>query len=268
MELFNEVWFFQEIIRPLLDIAILSIILYQLYKLLIQTRAVQLIKGALFLLILYVIAFFFKLETLLWIMNSLATVIVIVIAIVFQPELRTIFSRIGRGDWFRLSSRANPEQIETVISAMEVLGSRNRGALIVFPRQVGIKNLIDNGTRLNADLSSSLIITIFGHDTPLHDGALVIQSGKLVSAGCFLPLSEQVDIRRSFGTRHRAALRTAEDTDAVVLVLSEETGALSLAYDANLYYDLSSREIEKTLKNLLGVTGESAEEREGIADED
>ncbi|MFW6343561.1 MAG: TIGR00159 family protein, partial [Sediminispirochaetaceae bacterium] len=139
MELFKDVWFFQELIRPLLDITILSIILYQLYKLLIQTRAVQLIKGALFLLILYVIAFFFKLETLLWIMNSLATVIVIVIAIVFQPELRTIFSRIGRGDWFRLSSRANPEQIETVISAMEVLGSRKRGALIVFPRQVGVK---------------------------------------------------------------------------------------------------------------------------------
>jgi diadenylate cyclase len=267
MELFKDVWFVREIVRPVLDIAILSILFYQLYKLLIQTRAVQLIKGALILVFLYAVAFFLKLETLLWIMNGLATVIVIIIAIVFQPELRTIFSRIGRGEWFRLSSRANPEQIDTVISAMEVLGSRRRGALIVFPRQVGVKNLIDNGTRLNAELSSSLLITIFGHDTPLHDGAVVVQSGRLVAAGCFLPLSEQVDIRRSFGTRHRAALGTAEDTDAVILVLSEETGALSLAYDANLYYDLSSREIERTLKNLLGISGESAEEREDIADE-
>ncbi len=264
MELFKDVWLVREVIRPFLDIAILAFLIYHLYNLIAQTRAIQLVKGALFLGLVYGVAFFLNLETLLWILNGLATVLVIIMAIVFQPELRTIISRLGRGEWLRLSSRANPEQIETVISAMEVLASRKRGALVVFPRQVGVKNLIDNGTRLNAELSSSLLITIFGYDTPVHDGAVVIQSGKLVAAGCFLPLSEQVDIRRSFGTRHRAALGMAEDTDAVVLVLSEETGALSLAYDANLYYDLSSGETERTLKNLLGVSGESAEESEEI----
>ncbi len=265
MDLFNDVWFVEKIIRPFLDIAILSFLFYQIYKLIAQTRAVQLFKGALFLLLIYAVAFFFHLDTLLWIINSLATVLVIVIAIVFQPELRAMFTRIGRGELFRFSSRANAEHIETVINALEVLAGRKRGALIVFPRQVGLKNLIDNGTRLNADLSSSLLITIFGYDTPLHDGAVVVQSGKLISAGCFLPLSEQVDIRRSFGTRHRAALGMAEETDAVILVLSEESGALSLAYDANLYYDLSSKEVTRTLRNLLGVSGESAEESEDIS---
>jgi diadenylate cyclase len=253
-----------KVLRPVLDIAILSFLFYQIYRLIAETRAVQLFKGAFFLLMIYGVAFFFHLQTLLWIIDSLATVLVIMIAIVFQPELRAMFTRIGRGELFNFSSRAHAAHIETVINALEVLAGKKRGALIVFPRQVGIKNLIDNGTRLNADLSSSLLITIFAYDTPLHDGAVVVQSGKLISAACFLPLSEQLDIRRSFGTRHRAALGMAEDTDAVVLVLSEETGALSLAYDANLYYDLSSKEVSRSLRNLLGVSGESAEESEEI----
>ncbi len=265
MELLNDIWVIDRILRPFLDIAILSFLFYQIYKLISETRAVQLFKGAFLVLLIYAVAFFFNLQTLLWIINSLATVLVIMVAIVFQPELRTMFTRIGRGDIFGFTSRANAEHIETVINALEVLAGRKRGALIVFPRQVGIKNLLDNGTRLNADLSSSLLITIFAFDTPLHDGAVVVQSGKLLSAACFLPLSEQVDIRRSFGTRHRAALGMAEDTDAVILVLSEETGALSLAYDANLHYDLSSKEVGRTLRNLLGVGGESAEESEDIS---
>ncbi|HDQ13451.1 MAG TPA: TIGR00159 family protein [Sediminispirochaeta sp.] len=265
MDYFRDIWFIENVFRPLLDVGILSFLIYQIYRLIAQTRAVQLLKGAFFLLIIYAVAFFFHLETLLWIMHSLATVLVIVVAIVFQPELRAIFTRIGRGDLFKLSTGANVEHIETVVNALEVLAGRKRGALIVFPRQVGLKNLIDNGTRLNAELSSSLIITIFGYDTPLHDGAAVVQGGRLISAGCFLPLSEQIDIRRSFGTRHRAALGMAEETDSVILVLSEETGALSLAYDANLHYDLSAKEVSRTLRNLLTAGGESAEDSEDIS---
>jgi diadenylate cyclase len=248
-----------ELLRLLFDISILAFLLYQLYMILAETRAIQLLKGALFLAIIYAIAFFLNLETLLWIMNSLATVIVIIIAIVFQPELRNIFTRIGRGEWFSGRSRAKPEQLDTVINAVEILAVRRRGALIIFPRKVGIKNLIDQGTRLNADLSSSLLLTIFGHDTPLHDGAVIVSGGKLLSAGCFLPMSEQTDIRRSFGTRHRAALGMAEDTDAVVLVVSEESGAISLAYDANLQYDLSSREVTRILRDLLESPSDSEE---------
>ncbi|MBT3274858.1 MAG: TIGR00159 family protein [Spirochaetales bacterium] len=249
-----------EYIRPILDILILSFIVYYVYKILVQTRAIQLVKGAFLIAIIYAIAVFLQLSTLLWIMNSLVTVLVIIIAIVFQPELRSIFTKIGQSEWFRFSSKHRPYQLDSVLNAVEILAGRRRGCLIVFARRVGLKNVLDTGTRLNADLSTSLILTIFGHETPLHDGAVVVQYGTVVAAGCFLPLSEQADIRRSFGTRHRAALGMVENTDAVVLVVSEESGAMSLAYDANLYYDLAPAEIRDTMRSLLDLhAGKEAE---------
>lgn len=251
MELLNRFWIFREIIRPGLDILVLAVLMYQVYQILVQTRAIQLVKGAFLIALVYVLAFFLELDTLLWILNGLVTVLVIVIAIVFQPELRNIFTRIGTGDWFRLTGRSKPVQIETVLNAVEILSGRRRGALIVFTRRIGLKNIIDTGTKVGGELSSSLLLSIFAFDTPLHDGAVIIQGGKLNAAGCFLPLSEQSDIRRSFGTRHRAALGLAEETDAVILVVSEETGSISLAYDANLYYDLSAKELRRSLKQLI-----------------
>lgn len=267
MDFFDNKWIVTEVIRPFLDIGILSFLIYQVYKILVQTRAVQLIRGAFVVGIFYLAAFTLKLDTILWIMNRLATVLVVIIAVVFQPELRSIFIRVGRGEWFRVSHTAKSFHVDTVINAVEVLSNRKRGALIVFPRRVGIKNIIETGTKINAEISSSLILTIFGHDTPLHDGAIIIQTGRIVSAGCFLPLSEQVDIRRSFGTRHRAALGIAEDTDSVTLVVSEETGALSLSYDANLYYDLGTKELKKRLTRLLNFPDEEEEEMEVLEDE-
>jgi len=263
MEWLSKFWIFSDIIRPVLDIGILSFLIYRIYQILAQTRAIQLIKGAFLLAFIYAVTFFLKLDTMLWLMNRLATVIVIIIAIVFQPELRNIFMRIGQGRWFQFTSSAKPYHIDSVLNAVEVLAGSRRGCLIVFIRKVGIKNIIDTGTRINADLSTSLILTTFGHNTPLHDGAMIIQGGKILSAGCFLPLSEQPDIRRSFGTRHRAALGLAEVSDAVILIVSEETGAISMAYDANLFYDLSIDEIRKNLKTLLNFGEESEEEVEG-----
>ena len=267
MDLFENVRLVTNVIRPFLDIGILAFLIYQVYKILVQTRAVQLIRGAFIVSILYLAAYSFQLDTILWIMNRLGTVLIIIIAVVFQPELRSIFIRVGRGEWFKLSHNARPFHVDTVINAVEVLSNRRRGALIVFPRRVGIKNIIESGAKINAEISSSLILTIFGYDTPLHDGAIIVQSGKIISAGCFLPLSEQVDIRRSFGTRHRAALGIAEDTDSVTLVVSEETGALSLSYDANLYYDLGTKEIKKRLTRLLNFPDEGSDEMEEAIDE-
>jgi len=258
MEKLNQFWVFKDLIRPLLDIAILSFLIYQMYKILIQTRAMQLLKGAMLIVMIYAAAFILELDTLRWIMNALATVLVIVLAVVFQPELRSIFTKIGQRDWFKSSSGAKPRQIESVLNAVDVLAGRRRGALIVFSRKMGLKNITDTGTLLDSELSSSLILTIFSYDTPLHDGAVIIHNGRITSAGCFLPLSEQTDIRRSFGTRHRAALGLAEETDAVVLIVSEETGAISLSYDANLYYDLSIEELRRKMKYLLNSREETA----------
>jgi diadenylate cyclase len=248
-------------LRPLIDIAILSFLIYKGYDLLVKTQAVQLIKGAGFLAAVYAVAFFLRLTTLEWLMNLLAPSLFIAIAIVFQPELRKIFMHLGQSEWFRLDAKPRLGQLEAVITAAEILSEQKRGALVVFPRRVGIKHIVDTGTRLNADLCSSLIITVFAYDGPLHDGAMIVQGAKIVSAGCFLPLSEQQDIRKSFGTRHRAALGLSEETDAVVLVVSEETGAISLAYDSKLHYDLSATVVQRKLRELFD-RGERAEGKE------
>jgi len=265
MDWLIDSWALREIVRPVIDVALLTFLIYKAYNVMEETQAIQLLKGASLVALVYVAAWTLQLNTLLWILNMLAPGIFIGLAIVFQPELRSIFTRIGQRDFFKIQSRTRSLQMDSVLGAAEVLSGQRRGALIVFSRNVGLKNIIDTGTKLNADLTSSLIITIFGHDTPLHDGALVVQTGRIVAAGCFLPLSRQPDIRRSFGTRHRAALGLAEETDAVVLVVSEETGALSLAYDSHIFYALTLEEIRYRLRQLLNLREEPGEETGGMA---
>jgi diadenylate cyclase len=238
-------------LRPVLDVALLAFLLYKGYELLVKTQALQLIKGAGFLALIYGIAYLFKLTTLQWVLNFLGPGLFIAIAIVFQPELRKIILRLGQGEFFHPDTKPNIGQLEAVITAAEMLSHQQRGMLVVFPRKINIRNVIETGTRINAEISSSLIIALFEFDGPLHDGAMIIQNGRIVAAGCFLPLSEQQDIRKSFGTRHRASLGMSEQSDAVVLVVSEETGAISIAFDARLYYDLSPIEATRKLKELL-----------------
>ena len=231
--------------------AILSFLIYKAYVLLVKTQAAQLIKGAGFLALVYGAAVLFRLSTLQWLLNILAPGLFIAVIIVFQPELRKIIMRLGQGELFRPDRKPRLGLLEAVITATEILSREKRGMLAVFPRRTNIRHIVETGTRLNADISSSLIVTIFLHDAPLHDGAMIIQNNRIVAAGCFLPLSEQSDIKKSFGARHRAALGMSEQSDAVVLVVSEENGAISLAYDGKIYYDYSPMEISRTLKDLL-----------------
>ncbi|MDR0587019.1 MAG: diadenylate cyclase CdaA [Treponema sp.] len=245
---------FYNLLRPVLDIAILAFLLYKAYDLFLKTQALQLLKGAGFLAVIFGIAFLFKLSTLQWLLNILAPGLFVAVAIVFQPELRQIIMRLGQGELFRLDSKPRLGQLEAVVTAAEILSQLKRGALVVFPRRVSLRHILETGTRLNADLSSSLIVAVFQFDGPLHDGAMVVQGGRIAAAGCLLPLSEQQDIRKSFGTRHRSALGMSEQSDAVVLIVSEETGAISLAYESKLYYDLSPLEVQRKLKELLDKT--------------
>ena len=245
---FNSVY---ELIRPVLDVALIAFLFYKAYEFLVKTQAMQLVRGAGFLLLVYGIAVLFKLYTLQWLLNILAPGLFIAIAIVFQPELRKIFIRLGQGDLFRPDRKPDLGLLEAVVTAAEILSGEKRGMLVVFPRHSNITHIIETGTRLNADISSSLIVTIFEFDTALHDGAMIIQNNRIVAAGCFLPLSEQQDIKKSFGTRHRAALGISEQSDVVVLVVSEESGAISLAFDGKMYYDFSPIEVTRILKELL-----------------
>ncbi len=245
------VWNF---IRPIIDIGIMTFLLYKAYQIIIKTNAMQIIKAGIMVGLFYAFAFLLKLSTLLWILNKLAPGFAIAFAIVFQPELRKVFLKIGQNDFFNFKNRSRHTYVDTAVVAAETLSKLKKGMLVVFMRHTRLDDIMDTGTRLNADISSALLVTIFGHETPLHDAACIVQNGKVLAAGCFLPLSEQYDIKKTFGTRHRAALGLAETTDAVVLVVSEETGAISLAYDSKLHYDLKPAQITKMLENLLEIT--------------
>ena len=262
MRVLLNYWLLRDYLLPLLDILLLGYLIYSIYRILVRTRAVQLIKGALVMGLIYLVAYFLTLNTLRWVLNLLVPGLVIGLAIIFQPELRRIFTRIGQGAWFRLRPRVHIHNLEAVLNATDLLASRRCGCLIVFTRNIGLNTIVETGTRLNADLSSSLLLTLFSHNTPLHDGAVNISEDRVVAAGCLLPLSDRSDVRLSYGTRHRAALGLAEETDAVVLVVSEETGAVSLAHDSTLHYDLPPNDLSRRLKRLLELTAEEREEGE------
>ena len=254
MGAFDNVVTLYNYIRPVLDIAVMAFILYKAYQLVIKTNALQIIKAAVIVAFAYALALLFDLEMLRWVLNMIAPALVVSFAIVFQPEIRKIFLKLGQSEWFTFGNRSRHTYVDSVIIAAEILSKQRRGMLAVFMRHTKMDDILDTGTRINADLSSPLLVTIFGHDTPLHDGACFIQNGKVVSAGCFLPLSEQYDIKKTFGTRHRAALGLSEVSDSVVLVVSEESGAISLAYDSKLHYDLTTDQLTKILENLLEIT--------------
>ena len=243
-----------DFIRPVLDIGIITFLLYKAYQLITKTNAIQLIRAAVVVVLSYAVAVILQLRTLLWIFSVIAPGLMIAFAIVFQPELRKVFLKLGQAEWFTFGSRAKHSYVDSVLIAAEMLSKQKRGMLAVFMRRTKLDNILSTGTRLNADLSSSLLVTIFGHNTPLHDGACFIQGGKILAAGCFLPVSEQYDIKKTFGTRHRAALGLCEVSDCVVLVVSEETGAYSLAYDSKLHYDLTMDQVTRILERQLDIT--------------
>lgn len=245
-----DYWVIKDIVRPVVDVIIITVILYQIYKILVQTKTMHLVKGILTVFLLYLFAMIFKIDTVLWVMTNLTQVLMIAIVVVFQPELRKIFTKIGVSGLFNIRGRVTSSNIESAVSAAHVLADRNRGALIVFSRSMNLKSIIETGTTINADVTTSLIISLFEYDTPLHDGAIVIGGNKIIAAGCFLPLSKQEDIKQSFGTRHRAALGLSEESDAIILIASEETGALSIAYDSNIYYDLPVQEVTFLLNKI------------------
>lgn len=242
------------VIRPFFDIGLMAFLLYKGYQLLVRTQGLKIIRAVIVFAAIYVLAIILNLSTVLWVLRVIAPGIIVAFAIVFQPELRKIILKMGQGNWFRSGNRAKTNYIDSVLIAAEMLSKQKRGMLVAFIRGNSLKEQIETGTPLNADLSSSLLLTIFSHDTAMHDGAVIVQGGKLIAAGCFLPLSENFDIKKTFGTRHRAALGLSEETDAIVLVVSEESGAISLAYEGHLYYDLTREQLVEDLERYLEIS--------------
>ena len=240
----------------LLDIILVAITVYYVLRLLRGTRAIQLIKGLLILGILVVFAGTLKLDAFNWLLRQALLPGVIALIILFQPELRLALEQIGRGHILGAGlTSLRREQItrlvdELVASASQL--SRERiGGLIVIEREVGLNDVIQTGRRLEAIASGDLLRTVFYPGTPLHDLATVIRGDRVVAAGCLLPLTERRDVRGLLGTRHRAALGLSETTDAVVVVVSEETGAISLAVDGKLLSNLTSDTLRQRLLGIL-----------------
>ncbi len=253
MSVFDRLVELYNFIKPAIDIGVLTFILYKAYGIAVKTHGLEIIKFLVLIFSLYAVSLFLNLTTILQLLNLLGPGLLISFAIVFQPELRKIILRLLQTDWFKFGNRTKHSYIDSVLIAADTLSKQKRGMLAVFSRKTSLSSIIDTGTRLNADLTSNLLVTIFGHDTPLHDGAVIIQSDKIVAAGCFLPLTEQYGIKKTFGTRHRAAIGITEETDAVVLIVSEESGAISLAYESHLYYELTETQLIKTLETLLEI---------------
>ncbi|MCG8568595.1 MAG: diadenylate cyclase CdaA [Spirochaetes bacterium] len=240
------------LIFAIIDILIISYIFYKFYQILAQTKAVQVIKGVFFFVLLYILSRIGRLETFSWLLDQIASVIVIAIIILFQPELRRVLTKLGQSNWVNSLIKKDPRDLTEIINAVENFQILKVGALIVFERKVGLKNIIESGTVINSRISTPLLLTIFHNKTALHDGAVVVRNDQIIAAGCFLPLSDSTTISQEFGTRHRAALGMAEESDAVIIIVSEETGRISIAYDGKLYTNYSVEILTKELIGLLG----------------
>nr|WP_072514620.1 diadenylate cyclase CdaA [Ndongobacter massiliensis] len=239
-------------VTDLIDILVISFMIYYLILLVKETRAEQLIKGFFAILVLAQFSEWFHLYTLNWIISNLLTVGLILIIIVFQPELRRAFERLGRSQgWITSLVRAHDAETanrsEEIVRAVGSLARQKIGALIVLEGSIGLSDIVETGTEIGGLVSSELLINIFIPNTPLHDGAVIVKEDQIRAAGCFLPLTENSGLSRDLGTRHRAALGISERSDALVVVVSEETGLVSTCQNG----EISRRIDEPTLRSLL-----------------
>ena len=221
----NISWF------DVLDIAIMTVIIYQVLKFFKHTKAIHVLKGLALLIIALAVASWLGLPTITWMLSSIFTSGVIILVIMFQPELRRAFENLGRGHFFdTIEEDLDAEKnVNELVKVADNLSRRRVGALIVLTKKSDLKDIIATGTTLDAQISAELIENIFEPNTPLHDGAAIIENGRIKAAGCVLPLSNNLDLGKDMGTRHRACLGIAENSDAIAIVVSEETGIISMA---------------------------------------
>lgn len=239
-----------------IDILIVAVIIYELLLLTRHTRGSALLKGLFILFVVVILSNLLGLTSLNWLILAVLQNGALVLVILFQPELRKALERMGRSRLFVKGNRRNDEEtrdnvISEILQTAKDLSRRKVGALIVFERRTGLEDVIETGTRLNAEISAPLLENIFEPNTPLHDGAIVIRDDRVVAGACILPLAEASGVSRELGTRHRAAVGISENTDAAVLVISEETGIISMAMDGTLQRPFSMDELKAFLEGYF-----------------
>jgi len=252
----NQVLPFLATVRmsDIIDILIVAVVIYAIIKGFRKTRAAQLIKGIGVFLVVTYLADWLQLNMISFFLGNLIQIGFIAIIIIFQPELRRALEHVGRskfGKWFTTDEIDYTDMISEIIRASENMSKTNTGALIVFEKEAPLDDLLTGGTPINAYVSSELLENIFVHNTPLHDGAVIIKNSKIYKASCVLPLSSNKDLSKECGTRHRAALGISEQADCVSLVVSEETGKISVMHKGNMIRNLSIVNLSELLVKLL-----------------
>lgn len=236
------------------DLAIVFYLLYKLIKMIRGTRAVQLIKGIAVLLIANVLSEFLSLNILHYILNSVVTYGVLLFIVVFQPELRKTLEQMGSTNirkFFDIEDTSSLQSVDEVVLAVEQMAKDKTGALIVYEKESSLGEIMHTGVAIDADISKELLLNIFVPDTPLHDGAVIIKDNRIAAASCILPITDREDLDREFGTRHRAAIGLSEVSDAVIIIVSEETGKISLAMNGKIIRNLQPEVLKKELRKRI-----------------
>jgi len=240
-------------IKIAIEIIILWYVVYMILLFVKGTRTEQLLKGLVIIGAIFVAAQQLKLEAISWVMVSLFPLSIIALIVIFQPELRQGLARLGQFGIYQEEEGI----IDEISKAVSYLSDKKIGALIAIEREGGLKTYIESGVQIDGKVTKELVISIFSSKAPLHDGAIIIQHGRIASAGCLLPLSQEINISKSFGTRHRAAIGLSEETDAVCVVVSEQTQSISVSIGGKLTYNISEDSLIKLLKEMFYNPGQS-----------
>ena len=237
----------------LADILLVSVLIYEFLKLIKGTRAVQMALGSFLLVLLFYVSRLAPLQTVNWLIRNLLVYVVFAAIVIFQSDIRRALAHFGRAPFFRYFTRTDgiEEIVEEIVVATTMMAAHRTGAIIVLEREIGLRNYIESGIPLDAALTYDLLVTIFQPKSPLHDGAVIVQEGRVAAAACFLPLTVSSRFGRDLGSRHRAAIGITEECDAVAVVVSEETGRISLALDGKLERDLDADRLRARLEALL-----------------
>jgi uncharacterized protein (TIGR00159 family) len=235
----------------ILDISLLFLIIYYILKLFRGTRAMAVLKGLFVFGLLSLAAQMLELRTINWMVEKFWPALVVAVVIIFQPELRRGLAQIGQRQVFGTLIQGNPQLLDEIVSAAVTLSKRRIGALIVIEREADLQRFTETGTKIDALVKEELITTIFTPYSPLHDGAIIIQNDRVMAASCLLPLSDKSELEASFGTRHRAAIGLSEEVDAVVIIVSEETGNISVSLGGKMTRNLDQENLKKVLSNIF-----------------
>lgn len=243
----------------LLDVGIVAFIVYRILLLIRGTRAMQMLIGLGILGIGFFSSLYLELFTTHWLLSYFFDYLILIVIVLFQDDLRRALTHVGKNPFFASSSTEEElEMVDEIAQAAARLAKERIGALIVLERETGLKNFIDTGSRLESKVKAELLYSIFSPTSPIHDGAVIITGGRLAAAGCFLPLSKDPNIDKKYGTRHRAALGLTEDTDAIVVLVSEEAGEAHLVKNGRLTTNLSETELRQSLSALLDLSRSAA----------